>query len=720
MSEFDDKPITSPDGDRFGFDPLAKALAASISKMEAPDGTVIAVNGPWGSGKSSVINLVKHHLRNGMKTGDLKIVEFKCWWFRGEEALTLAFFQELYSAMEPAEGDTARETIVKLGPQLLMKTSPVVGAILNVMGGPGSGTIASAVMKAIGGLIEQDETVEKLHRELAKALKDSSKRYLVMIDDIDRLSPDEAILIFRLIKSVGELPNVIYLLAYDRQLAEKIVTQHYPSEGPHYLEKIVQASFELPEPSRLSLDKEFERCLYSIIEENEFEDEVYSANLFREIIAPEIKTPRDVLRILNPLRVTWPAVKGEVHPTDFLCLETLRIQRPGLYRTLRSNKGRLTGGEENIRLLVAKPSPKDYDEIFLKQVPPPEHERLRRGLIRLFPALRRVWLDQAHTDNFDMWDRQRRVCSPGHFDTYFRFALPDDVLSRSEVEELISRSDEPDFMQDSFLRAAEVLLPTGGTKVSSLLQAFITYADDMPEEKIGSMLASIYSVADSLVGQKEQEMRMSVYGTTMPGLRLLTRKLTTENFSLEDRSEVLLKACEGATLGCLVFMAGSAYGDHFASDQSSPKSPEEYLTTRDHALKLKDLAVERIRKAAADGSLINCPLLRTVLFWWREVGGGDEDVRIWGSAVIKEDVAVARLARALTGVSSESFLGDSVPKRRFTAMTDGLKSVVDLGEFRARAEQVAREGKLPSEDREVLVKFLDAWRRQDEDDHDDS
>ncbi len=111
-------------------------------------------------------------------------------------------------------------------------------------------------------------------------------------------------------------------LAYDRQLAEKIVTERYPSEGLHYLEKIVQASFDLPGPRRLSLNWEFSRYLNSTIEEEEFGNGVYFGNLFHKIIAPEIKTPRDILRILNPLKITWGAVKGEVDPTDFLCLET--------------------------------------------------------------------------------------------------------------------------------------------------------------------------------------------------------------------------------------------------------------------------------------------------------------------------------------------------------------------------------------------------------------
>lgn len=712
MSEFDDKPITSPKEDSFGFDPLAKAIADSISKMEIPNGTVIAVNGPWGSGKSSVINLVKHHLCNGTKTGDLEMVDFKCWWFRGEEALTLAFFQELYSALNPAKGEKAQEAIAKLGPQLLMKTSPVVGAILNTVGGPGTGTIASTVMKAIASLIKQDETVEKLHRELSKALTDGSKRYLVVIDDIDRLSPDEAILVFRLVKSVGELPNIIYLLAYDRQLAEKIVTERYPSEGPHYLEKIVQASFELPEPSRLSLKNEFLGRLDSIIEGEELRDEVDFRTLFDVIVAPEIKTPRDLLRILNPLKITWAAVEGEVDIADFLCLETLRIQRPGLYHTLRSNERRLTGTEENLNLLIAKLSREQYDEIFLEQEPSSEHERLRRGLMRLFPALRRVWLDQAYTDNsLDMWDSQRRVCSPRHFDTYFRFALPDDALSKKEIETFIAHSSDPEVIQHSLLDAMEVSSPSFGTKAGLLLEELRIRASEVSDTQVGTLLKAIYAIADRLDREKDREKGMP--SGNMLGLLCLTQGLTQDRFDLKTRSSILTDACMEATLGWLVDFTKSAYLDHFPSENNNPEPAENCLTTRDDASKLKEYAVESIRAASQDGSLIDCPSLYNVLRCWVSFVGSEEEASLWAGAVLKNDLAVARLAKAFTGSSSIGALGDSVAKQIPTARTCCLKSIVDLGEFRSRAEQVEREGKLSAEDHEALVAFLNAWRKQE-------
>lgn len=114
-----------------------------------------------------------------------------------------------------------------------------MGGAADLAGGVGG--VAGGAMEWLGGLIQQEEGVEKLHAELSKALAEQPRCFLIVIDDIDRLSPDEALLIFRLVKSVGRLPNVMYLLVYDRQLAEKIVSERFPSEGPHYLEKIIQA-----------------------------------------------------------------------------------------------------------------------------------------------------------------------------------------------------------------------------------------------------------------------------------------------------------------------------------------------------------------------------------------------------------------------------------------------------------------------------------------------
>lgn len=254
----DDRPIEQPADDKFRLSPFAKALADSISKNENPEGTVIAINGPWGSGKSSTINLVKHYLKEKIKPNQspdsfefprrapnclkslapkrrsrqpsedasnsskvsLEILDFKCWWFRGEEALVIEFFHQLYRALDKSGLEVAKEAVSDLGSIMLRNLAPLAGAATNHLA-PGTGEMAATGMNLLSKIIQEEETVETLYDKISEALSNSQKRYLMIIDDIDRLSEDEALLIFGLIKSVGRLPKITYLLAYDREVAEK-------------------------------------------------------------------------------------------------------------------------------------------------------------------------------------------------------------------------------------------------------------------------------------------------------------------------------------------------------------------------------------------------------------------------------------------------------------------------------------------------------------------
>ena len=250
---FNDAPIITPEDDKFGIDRFAQALSSSFRDIESPVGSTIAINGSWGSGKSSAVNLIRHHLKSDVETGKIQLFDFKCWWFRGEEALTLAFLQELNNAIEKNLSDKAKKLLPQLG-KTLLQAGPVVGPAINLATGGVLGTITKGSMDFAKRFFSEGNSTEKLFQQLSKALDQQKKRFLVLIDDIDRLSPNEALLIFRLIKSVGRLPNVMYLLVFDRELAEKAVAEMYPSEGPHFLEKIIQASFELPLPARDDLN----------------------------------------------------------------------------------------------------------------------------------------------------------------------------------------------------------------------------------------------------------------------------------------------------------------------------------------------------------------------------------------------------------------------------------------------------------------------------------
>src|SRR5271170_3384251 len=164
-----DQPITIPSEDHFGIDPFAKTLASSIRQLVSPEGTVIALNGPWGSGKSSAVNLVLYHLGGAIEGNEIAVINFACWWFRGEEELALAFFRELYAGLGATLGEQFKRVLPKIGARLL-RAGAMVGPGIDLVGGAGAGAVTAGAMNWLSGLIQQDDTVEKLHAELAKVL----------------------------------------------------------------------------------------------------------------------------------------------------------------------------------------------------------------------------------------------------------------------------------------------------------------------------------------------------------------------------------------------------------------------------------------------------------------------------------------------------------------------------------------------------------------------
>lgn len=438
--DYCDLPIEKPDQDRFGIDPFVKSLARSIREMRSPEGVVIALNGPWGSGKSSAVNLLKHHLDDAKQSGDIEILSFNPWWFRGEEALVLAFFRDLYAATKPSLPDQAKKILPKLGARLL-KGGSVVAPVADALGASGTGSIAAGAMNWLSGLIDDEESVEKLHDELAKALSNQKKRFVVFIDDIDRLAPDEALAMFRLVKSVGRLPNIIYVLAFDRALAEKMVKEKFPSEGANYLEKIVQASFDLPMPNKTDLCQHLQEGIFDISGAPDENVMVHFMNLFHEIVAPEIQTPRDSIRYLNAFSITWPAVAGEVDLGDFVALEAYRLFRPAIYEAIRINQGLVCGSASISVGRVSMPR-EELDACLLSSIP--SKDRFRKGLMRLFPKLESIWANVFHDGGMAL--KQRRVCTSQHFPTYFRLSLPEDIVASKEIKVWIEKSDNVEWL----------------------------------------------------------------------------------------------------------------------------------------------------------------------------------------------------------------------------------------------------------------------------------
>ena len=706
-----DLPISTPVEDRYGINPFAEALARSIRDIKAPRGSVIALNGHWGSGKSSAVNLIRYHLDDAIKAKEIKIIDFTCWWFRGEEALALAFFSKLNTELSQSIGKKLKKALPKLWKQLL-KNSEVFGSVADLAFAGGAGGITSKIigkiMEWFSKLIPQDESVEKLYADLLKALEEQGQRFLVVIDDIDRLSPDEALLIFRLVKSVGRLPKVMYLLVYDRQLAEKTVRKRFPSEGHHYLEKIVQAAFELPEPQVYDLQNHLWDQIKGICGELPHYRKDRFQSIFYEGVAPEMRTPRYVGLFTNSLAVTWPAVANEVDVADFFALEILRLLHPDIYRAVRQNKNILCNSSRIDRKNDNDQLVKHYEDLFLRTSKDIQRERIRKILMRLFPVLEDVWENRRYANGFALqWAKERRVCSAHHFDMYFRFTIGTEVISVSELEALIARAGDPGFVIGELLKAVTVTRPAGGTRAAVILDELNWHADKVKKEFILPFLTCLFKNADEINVPADNS------GIVNNSIRLhsLLWSLTKDRMSIEERSAVYLTACQSASIGWLADFAESVWIDHYPSDGYKPKPVEQCLTTASDAQVLREMLLNRITDAAKSGELLGNMNLMYLLYRWRAISNDDgAAVREWTTLQLTLDENIRRFAIAFTSHHSASDRpDDQLGRIRTVVHVDGLEQIMNKTLFRQRVEEIAATGVISE-----VVEFLAAWQRHEQ------
>jgi len=119
-----------------------------------------------------------------------------------------------------------------------------------------------------------------------------------------------------MVKTVGRLPNVVYLLAYDRAIVSGVLDADADRYGPRFAEKIVQQEIELPQASKDSLlsilDAEINFLTGPSPETLRWHQIVQNG------VRRWVRHPRDVLRLANAVKFSWPALKGEIDPQDLL------------------------------------------------------------------------------------------------------------------------------------------------------------------------------------------------------------------------------------------------------------------------------------------------------------------------------------------------------------------------------------------------------------------
>ncbi|SIK94741.1 P-loop ATPase [Mycobacteroides abscessus subsp. abscessus] len=243
---WDDNPT---EDDMLGFGPVVESVVAAVSSLDL-DPVTVALQSSWGGGKSSALKLIEKRLR---LTEDYVVVTCDPWEYDDlpkAEVRALLIGQVLQAlAVKPSFVGDARKLLkriawVKVGATI---TNMVLARTVD----------AEKLVEAFTPNPEEPTSMAGFRHEFEQLMKDSVGigKVIVLVDDLDRCSPDSVVAILEAIKVFLSVPKMAFVLAAEEALIRFAIERSTNSGARNtysdrYLEKIVQLPVRLPTLSR--------------------------------------------------------------------------------------------------------------------------------------------------------------------------------------------------------------------------------------------------------------------------------------------------------------------------------------------------------------------------------------------------------------------------------------------------------------------------------------
>lgn len=477
-----DAPISEDSEDRFGRTRLADSIEKDLTGGASP--IVVAVVGPWGSGKTSVLELVRRRL----SSVDVVVIDFNPWLFTGTDQLIQHFFTELVAQLS-----THKDQRVRSVADSIERYSEILDPLAGL---PGIGEVAKTGrggMKVLAKVLRnrtkfQGASVREQRLKIEAALAASEKRFVVFVDDIDRLEQDEVRDIVRLVRLVADFPRVNYLLAFDRLKVELALGRNDPAVGRDYLEKIVQVTHPVPLPEPTALQKLAFEALDSAIAASNTRalDQGHWSTVWHKAIRPLLRTPRDIVRYANAVRGAVRSLGEEVNLVDILAMEAYRVLLPDVFDRLQKMTPALTTVGSGF--LGSSSRDARREEEFRQAI----NEAIAAGgdrggavkafLEEVFPATTQFTSNWSYgPDSQREWRAERRVANPEVLAIYFTHTLAPGSIPAAAVDQIFAA-----FADRAALET--YLAALNDDEVTALLDRLEDYEGDYPEDPTGALI----------------------------------------------------------------------------------------------------------------------------------------------------------------------------------------------------------------------------------------
>jgi predicted KAP-like P-loop ATPase len=650
-------PIARSAEDRLGRSRFAAALAKSLFSYSDNESIVIGLFGPWGSGKSSLLNLTASELQTLAGEDGPLVLRFNPWDFAGETRLLEQYFQFLATELRERNPSTQMKKAADALEVLSVATSPL-SAVPVVSLLPKALEYGS---KALRKQVEQRGQLDKAKTRVSDALASQSRKIVVIMDDVDRLASDEIRKVFQLVKACGDFKNVIYVLAFDKAVVSGALTSVQGGDGNAYLEKIINVPFYIPPISQAQLHSLLRQDIENLAKGAPEYD--WANDRLAEIvstIASMFTTMRQLDRFANSLRLSEVFLKGEVDYADLLALGAIQVTSYELYEFVRDHPNLFVDHLLNLYLRGEGVDSVERESIerFFVDHPSVNAAQVLPLLKLVFPKLKRLY-DGERLNNWSPveWRRSRRLASDLlTFESYFQLDLSREDVSVAELRTVIKCASSVDSLDSRLKQFADRgLLGRLVTRLTEvdwkretpqallvMVQALISNGDKYRMlHKKGDIAWDIIRLIDVILCDLEGDTRYSVVHSALRSTSSLFIPMAL--ISLEDQRHDRHLETNGG-------------------EQSNGRSSESEALFSDAQLDALEVECSNVlSRAAADSTLWAAESLVFLLARWEEWSGIEQVRKRVMQDMSSDAVFLAFVERFINKFNPKSWFSNEAP-----------------------------------------------------------
>lgn len=647
---------------------FANHLANILLLNHDDDCLTVSIEAEWGYGKTSVINLIKGALNE--KDSLPIIIEYNPWLAGQPESLIQDFLLQFSSQLNIKDKSEAALVASKE----LIAYSSLFSVAKLVPGTEPWASIIEKVFSRFGNATKKIAELEKLDllgrkKQVEAAIKKIKYPIVVIIDDIDRLTPAETFQVLRLVKAVADFSGTSFLLAFDPNYLISVLDKNNIVNSSEYINKIVQLRVPLPVISERGMNElasvELEKLSDKSLTERFESDQERLSWIYHNYFKQLIKNPRELKRFFNHLRFVLEQIEGQVCFSDLFALSLVATKSNLVYEHIKNTPEAYIGKRfTNDGLLMDKLQDivdRFSDERNKKLDNFSDRERIlmKELLGDIFPLLQAG--GYSHYGVSDP-DTAGRVSAPQRLHIAFHYKTPAGYISDHDIISFI----KGDVNRGEFLE--DVLSQNAEERFFEMMTIYAGYCKDDSFE----ILTCIYNTF--LFSQELKSSLERNYGFMTKDLYRRMNWLTNKIISESDDKYNLIKGIvgrnENAPLGADVL--------YKARDQIQNERINKSWVSIEELAELEGIFQQMAAKVLNDKMYLDCHLESHIFFELKRTSAKFTSEFI--ASILSED-GLIRLCEIIGETGSDSTNG---PYIKFDENYFG--EVLDITKIRSEAK----------------------------------